>query len=153
MDMKAINRRVVEQFRAGGEIEGMHRDRLVLLTTTGRRTGRHHTTPLMFHREGGRIFVMASNQGDPKEPEWYRNLVADPRVNVELADEAFEATAAPLKGAERDRQWTRITKAWPFFAHHEKKAGRTIPVVSLTRPPAEPPDGRPEAKADRSGPR
>lgn len=137
MDIKAINRRVIEQFRAGGEIEGMHRDRLVLLTTTGRRTGRRHTAPMMFHREGDRIFVMASNQGDPKEPEWYRNLAQDPRVRVELADETFEATAEPLEGADRDAEWARIKEAWPFFGDHEAKAGRTIPVVSLTRRPAE----------------
>jgi deazaflavin-dependent oxidoreductase (nitroreductase family) len=153
MDLTAINRRVVDQFRAGGEIEGMHRDRLVLLTTTGRRSGRRHTTPMMFHREGDRIFVMASNQGDPKEPEWYRNLVANPRVKVELADETFEALAKPLKAEARDRQWARIKEAWPFFADHEKKARRTIPVVSLTRQPAEPRGGRTEPKPDRSGQR
>jgi deazaflavin-dependent oxidoreductase (nitroreductase family) len=153
MDLTAINRRVVDQFRAGGEIEGMHRDRLVLLTTTGRRSGRRHTTPLMFHREGERIFVMASNQGDPKEPEWYRNLAANPRVEVELADESFEATANPLEGAERDRQWARIKEAWPFFGKHEAKAGRTIPVVSLTRRPPEPQGGRTEPNPGRSGPR
>jgi deazaflavin-dependent oxidoreductase (nitroreductase family) len=153
MDLKAINRRVIEQFRAGGEVEGMHRDRLVLLTTTGRRSGRRHTTPMMFHREGDRIFVMASNQGDPKEPEWYRNLVANPRVTVEVGDERFECDARPLKGEERDRQWARIKEAWPFFGKHEAKAGRTIPVVSLTRPPAEPAGGPTEPKPDRSGPR
>jgi deazaflavin-dependent oxidoreductase (nitroreductase family) len=133
MDLKAINRRVVEQFRAGGEIEGMHRDRLVLLSTTGRRTGRRHTTPMMFHREGDRMFVMASNQGDPKEPEWYRNLVTNPRVTVEVGDERWEGVATPLEGKERDRQWDRIKAAWPFFADHEAKAGRTIPVVALER--------------------
>jgi deazaflavin-dependent oxidoreductase (nitroreductase family) len=133
MDMRAINRRVIEQFRAGGQVEGMHRERLVLLTTTGARTGRRQTTPMMFHREGDEIFVMASNQGDPKEPQWYRNLVADPRVKVELADETFDATAEPLEGEERERQWARIKKAWPFFGEHEAKAGRTIPVVRLIR--------------------
>ena len=91
--MQAINRRVIEQFRAGGEIEGMHRERLVLLTTTGRRSGCRHTTPMMFHREGDRVLVMASNQGDPKEPEWYRNLVANPRVTVEVGDERWDAIA------------------------------------------------------------
>jgi deazaflavin-dependent oxidoreductase (nitroreductase family) len=151
MDMKAINGRVVEQFRAGGEIEGMHRDRLVLLTATGRRTGRRHTVPMMFHRNADRILVMASNQGAPKDPQWYGNLVADPRVKVELADETFDATATPLEGQERERQWAAIKKAYPFFAEHEAKAGRTIPVVALTRRPAEPAAGRTEPKRDRSG--
>jgi deazaflavin-dependent oxidoreductase (nitroreductase family) len=151
MDMKAVNRRVVEQFRAGGEIEGMHRDRLVLLTTVGRRTGERRTAPMMFYRDADRILVMASNQGAPQDPEWYRNLVADPRVKVELADETFDAAATPLEGKELERQWAAITQAYPFFAHHEKKAGRTIPVVALTRRPAEPAAGRTELKRDRSG--
>jgi deazaflavin-dependent oxidoreductase (nitroreductase family) len=151
MDMKAINRRVVEQFRAGGEIEGMHRDRLVLLTATGRRTGRRHTVPMMFHRDADRILVMASNQGAPKDPAWYHNLLAHPRVKVELADETFDATATPLEGQEREREWAAIKKAYPFFAEHEAKAGRTIPVVALTRRPAEPAAGRTEPKRDRSG--
>ena len=150
MDLKAINRRVVEQFRAGGEVEGMHRQRLVLLTTTGRRSGRRHTTPMMFHREGDRVLVMASNQGDPKEPEWYRNLVANPRVTVEVGDERWDAIATPLEGAERNRQWAAIKAAWPFFGAHEAKAGRTIPVVALTRQPAERSAGRPAAKPSRS---
>ena len=152
MDLKAINRRVVEQFRAGGEVEGMHRERLVLLTTTGRRSGRRYTTPMMFHREGDRVLVMASNQGDPKEPEWYRNLVANPRVTVEVGDERWDGIATPLQGTERDRQWAAIKAAWPFFGAHEAKAGRTIPVVALTRQPAEPLAGRPEAKPGRSAP-
>jgi deazaflavin-dependent oxidoreductase (nitroreductase family) len=151
MDIKAINRRVIEQFRAGGEIEGMHRERLVLLTTTGRRSGRRITVPMMFHRDGDRILVIASNQGAPKDPEWYRNLVANPRVKVELANETFDGTAAPLEGADLERQWAAIKQASPFFAEHEKKAGRTIPVVALTRRPAEPAAGRTEPKRDRSG--
>ena len=133
MDMQAINRRVVEQFRAGGEIEGMHRERIVLLTTTGRRTGEQRTAPMMFHRDGPQLYVIASNSGAPKAPNWFHNLVAAPRVTVELADETFEATARPLEGAERERIWAAIKKAYPFFAAHEAKAGRTIPVVALER--------------------
>jgi deazaflavin-dependent oxidoreductase (nitroreductase family) len=151
MDIKAVNRRVVEQFRAGGEIEGMHRERLVLLTTTGRRSGRPHTVPMMFHRDGDRVLVIASNQGAPEDPDWYRNLVANPEVLVELADESFDGTATPLEGEEYERHWAEIKKASPFFAHHEAKAGRPIPVVALTRRPAEPAAGRSEPKPGRSG--
>jgi deazaflavin-dependent oxidoreductase (nitroreductase family) len=132
-DVRSVNRKVIEQFRAGGEIEGMHRERLLLLTTTGRRTGRRHTTPMMFHRAEGRLLVMASNMGATEEPAWYRNLVADPRVTVEIGDERYEATAAPLEGAERDRLWKVVKEAWPFFAKHEVMARRTIPVVELER--------------------
>src|SRR3954468_23906881 len=84
--MQDVNARVIEQFRAGGEVEGMHRDRLLLLTTRGRRTGRQRTTPMMFHVDPGppaRHVVMASAAGAPSDPRWYRNLVDDPRVHVE----------------------------------------------------------------------
>jgi deazaflavin-dependent oxidoreductase (nitroreductase family) len=133
MDMKAVNRRVIEQFRAGGEVEGMHRERLVLLTTTGRRTRQHRTAPMMFHRDGPRLFVMASNSGATTDPDWYRNLRTDPRVTVELADETFDATARPLQGKELEDVWSAIKKAFPFFAEHERRANRTIPVVELER--------------------
>ena len=133
MDMQAINRRVIAQFRAGGEIEGMHRDRIVLLTTTGARTGTQRTTPMMFHHDGERVLVIASNQGAPKDPDWYRNLVADPHVTVEIGQERYEARATPLAGDERDRVWTMLKTTYPFFADHEAKSGRAIPVVALSR--------------------
>ncbi|MGI8330301.1 nitroreductase family deazaflavin-dependent oxidoreductase [Actinomadura scrupuli] len=133
MDIKETNRKVIEQFRAGGEIEGMHRDRLLLLTTVGARTGRRRTTPMMFHRDGDRLLVIASNIGAPAHPDWYRNLVADPHVTVEVGDETYEATATPLAGGERDRLWRTLEEAYPFFAEHQAKTGRTIPVVALTR--------------------
>jgi deazaflavin-dependent oxidoreductase (nitroreductase family) len=133
MDIQAVNRRVIEQFRAGGEVEGMHREVLVLLTTTGRKTGQLRTTPMMFHRDGDKILVMASNAGAPKDPDWYRNLVLEPHVTVEVGDETYPAVAAVVTGAERARIWTDLIEAYPFFAEHEQNAGRTIPVVALTR--------------------
>ena len=133
MDIQETNRRVIGQFRAGGEIEGMHRDRLVLLTTVGARTGRPHTTPMMFHRDGDRILVMASNAGAPRDPDWYRNLLREPVVTVEVGDETYQAVAAVVTGADRERQWATLTSAYPFLADHEVKAGRTIPVVALTK--------------------
>lgn len=133
MDMEAINRKVIEQFRAGGEVEGMHRERLLLLTTTGARTGSERTTPMMFHRDGDRVLVMASNAGARKAPDWYANLAADPAVRVEIGDEAYPATATVLSGTERERLWADITAANPFFLDHEQKAERQIPVVALAR--------------------
>src|SRR5215471_9191650 len=114
MDIAEINRRVIEQFRAGGEIEGMHRDRLILLTTTGARTGQRRTTPMMFHGDGGRLLVVASNVGAPKHPDWYRNLVADPQVTVEVGDQAYPAVATTLEGAERAEAWSVLKKSYPF---------------------------------------
>jgi deazaflavin-dependent oxidoreductase (nitroreductase family) len=133
MDMSEINRRVIEQFRAGGPVDGMTRDRLVLLTTTGARTGQPRTTPMMFHRDGGRLLVIASNAGATKDPDWYRNLVAHPRVTVEVGEETCDAQAEPLSGADRDQAWAMLKETYPFFAEHEVTAGREIPVVALIR--------------------
>jgi deazaflavin-dependent oxidoreductase (nitroreductase family) len=133
MDIKEINRRVVEQFRAGGEIEGMHRERLILLTTVGAKTGQRRTTPMMFERDGDRVFVMASNAGATKTPDWFHNLIAEPHVTVEIGDENYEAVAVVTEGAERERLWTMVTENFPFFLDHEAKAGRVIPVVALER--------------------
>jgi deazaflavin-dependent oxidoreductase (nitroreductase family) len=134
MDIREINRRVVDQFRAGGPIEGMQRDRLVLLTTTGRRSGESRTTPMMFHRDGDRVLVIASNVGAATHPDWYRNLAADPHVTVEIGDETYPALARTTEGPDRERVWAELKERYPFFADHEVKAApRTIPVVALTR--------------------
>jgi deazaflavin-dependent oxidoreductase (nitroreductase family) len=134
MDIREINRRVVDQFRAGGPVEGMQRDRLVLLTTTGRRSGKSRTTPMMFHRDGDRVLVIASNVGAAAHPDWYRNLAADPHVTVEIGDETYPALARTTEGPDRERVWAELKERYPFFADHEVKAApRTIPVVALTR--------------------
>jgi deazaflavin-dependent oxidoreductase (nitroreductase family) len=131
-DIAEINRRTIEQFRAGGEITGMHRDRLLLLTTTGRRTGERRTTPMMFHRDGDRLLLIASDMGAPRHPDWYRNLEADPHVTVEVGDETYDATAVPATGVERERLWSILTAAYPFFTDHAAKTDRVIPVVVVT---------------------
>jgi deazaflavin-dependent oxidoreductase (nitroreductase family) len=134
MDVREVNKRVIEQFRAGGEVEGMHRERLVLLTTTGRRTGELRTTPMMFHRDGDRVLVIASNVGGPRHPDWYLNLVSHPEVTVEVGDESGaprRAEARTLQGAEREPVWEMLKATYPFFAEHERKTTRAIPVVAL----------------------
>lgn len=133
MDVREVNRQVIEQFRAGGEVEGMHRERLVLLTTVGVRTGQLRTTPMMFHPDGDRLLVVASNVGAARHPDWYHNLVANPRVTVEVGNETYEAVATPLEGEERDRLWAMLKQSYPFFADHETSTSRAIPVVALTR--------------------
>jgi deazaflavin-dependent oxidoreductase (nitroreductase family) len=133
MDLRRTNVAVITAFRAGEEPPGMHRDRLLLLTTRGARTGKAHTTPMMFHRDAGRLFVVASADAAVEDPQWYRNLRATPHVTVELCDETFDATAAPLRGSDRDAVWTDIKQRYPFFAEHERKVAREIPVVELRR--------------------
>lgn len=132
--MEEFNRRLIEEFRAGrvepgGPLDGRP---MLLLTTTGAKTGRRHTTPLMYVLDGGRLLVIASNAGAPRHPDWYRNLSADPGVTVEVGAETYEATAAELEGEERERVWGEIVASYPFFAEHEEKAApRRIPVVAL----------------------
>lgn len=132
--MAEVNAGVIEQFRAGGPVEGMNRDRLLLLTTTGRRTGSERTTPMMFHRDADRLLVIASNAGAPRDPDWYRNLVADPAVTVEIGDRRHRAHAVTVEGADREALWAGLVASYPFFADHATaagEAGRTIPLVEL----------------------
>ncbi|MET0725824.1 MAG: nitroreductase/quinone reductase family protein [Leifsonia sp.] len=128
------NARVIEQFRAGGEIEGMHRERLVLLTTTGRSSGERRTAPMMFlPDDGDAILVVASADAAPDDPDWFLNLVADPHVHVEAPDGEYDATAEPLDGEDRERAWAHVLALAPFFADHQDSVDRTIPVIRLTR--------------------
>jgi deazaflavin-dependent oxidoreductase (nitroreductase family) len=134
-DLNEYNRKLIEEFRAsrdkpGGPMPGRP---LLLLTTTGAKSGRRHTTPMMYIRDGDRLLVVASNAGAPAHPDWYRNLVAHPHVTVEVGSETYDATAVVLEGAERDRIWARIIEQYPFFAEHQAKVMRQIPVVALER--------------------
>jgi deazaflavin-dependent oxidoreductase (nitroreductase family) len=129
------NQRIIEEFRAnGGKVGGPFAGApLLLLTTTGARTGRSHTTPVMYTDDGDRLLVYASKGGAPTNPAWYHNLVASPRVTVEVGTERFEADATVITGEERDRLYNRHAERYPGFAEYQEKTSRTIPVVALTR--------------------
>jgi deazaflavin-dependent oxidoreductase (nitroreductase family) len=133
-DLLAHNKQLIIQFRADGGASMGNRP-LLLLTTLGRRSGQKRTSPMMYVRsDDDRVLVIASNNGAPADPLWYRNLIADPHVTVELPGQEFAATAEPLTGADYDREWARIKEKFPFFADHElRSAGRQIPVVALNR--------------------
>jgi len=131
-DMKAYNRKLIEEFRANGGPEPKDRQ-LLLLTTTGARTGEPRTTPMMYIPDGDRLLVIPSNSGAPHHPDWYHNLVAHPDVTVEVADETYQARAVVPQGAERDRLFAEVSEKFPFFADHQAKISRTIPVVILER--------------------
>jgi deazaflavin-dependent oxidoreductase (nitroreductase family) len=132
-DMQAYNRQLIEKFRADGGASMGDRP-LLLLTTVGARSGEARTCPMMFVKDGDRLLVIASNNGATRHPGWWYNLVADPRVTVEVSGESYPATAAPLVGAERDQRWARIVQEYPFFAEHQQRAGeRQIPVVAVRR--------------------
>lgn len=130
-NMTEINRRVIENYRSGADMGGMPRGRMLLLTTTGRRTGTAHTAPMMFVRAQGTIVVVASNSGAPRDPDWYRNLVANPRVTVEVGDERFEATAHPVSAERRDEVWRAVTAEIPMYLQHQASTERPIPLVEL----------------------
>jgi deazaflavin-dependent oxidoreductase (nitroreductase family) len=134
LDVAIYSRRVIEQFRAGGAIEGEQRARLLLLTTVGRRSGVRRTTPLMFHRVGDRLLVVAAFLGAPKYPEWYLNVKA--HAGVELGDEMSDAVATALVDRDRERTWSMLKERAPWLSDFERKTARIIPVVSLTRSPA-----------------
>ena len=129
------NQRIIEEFRTNGGRVTSHpsRDQLLLLTTTGAKTGRLHTTPVMYTRDGDRLLVYASKAGAPTNPAWYHNLVATPRVTVEVGTEKFEADATVVTGEERDRLYSRHAERYPGFAEYQEKTSRKIPVVALTR--------------------
>lgn len=121
---------VIEEFRANAGVVGAY-GRLLLLTTTGARTGAPHTTPLGYLPDGDRTLVLASAGGSPRHPDWYRNVLAQPRVTVETGVFTYEADAAVLDGAERDRLFDRAVEADPGWLTYQEKSGRTIPVVAL----------------------
>ncbi|GLW06497.1 cation-binding protein [Microtetraspora sp. NBRC 13810] len=130
-----FNKPIIEEFRAnegrvGGWFEGSP---LILLTTTGARTGRPNVSPLGYVPDGDRILVVASAAGAPNHPAWYHNLLADPWVTVELGTETFEANAVPLRGEERDRLFAKVVEVAPGYAEYQAKTSRIIPVVALYR--------------------
>jgi deazaflavin-dependent oxidoreductase (nitroreductase family) len=134
-DQREYNRKLIAEFRANRRAaDGPFAGRpLLLLTTTGARSGQPRTTPMMYVPDGDRLLVIASNAGAPSHPDWYRNLVAHPDVTVEVGSETFDATAVVTEGAERQRLWTRIVELYPFFAEHQAKITRQIPVIALER--------------------
>ncbi|MGW3216414.1 nitroreductase/quinone reductase family protein [Streptomyces parvus] len=127
---------VITEFRAnagkvGGPFEGTD---LLLLTTTGARSGKPHTTPLGHVRDGRRLLVVASNLGAPVHPDWYRNLLAHPTVRVELGDKEFESLAVPAEGARRDELFARVVAEAPGYAEYQDATDRVLPVVVLELP-------------------
>jgi deazaflavin-dependent oxidoreductase (nitroreductase family) len=127
------NRQIIEEFRAnegkvGGQFAGAP---LVLLTTTGARSGQPRTSPMMYLDDGGRRYVFASKAGAPTNPDWYHNLKANPEVTVEVGTDEPRATAREVTGAERDRIYAHQAGLYPGFAEYQEKTDRTIPVVEL----------------------
>ncbi|MCU1459648.1 MAG: hypothetical protein JWL73_3740 [Actinomycetia bacterium] len=134
-DMNDFNASIIEEFRAnagkvGGPFEGAP---MMLLSTTGAKTGQARTAPLMYQQDGDRIVVFASKAGAPTNPDWYHNVLAHPQVTVEVAGDTYEAEAEVLPREERDRLYAIQAERFPGFAEYEEKTDRVIPVVALNR--------------------
>jgi deazaflavin-dependent oxidoreductase (nitroreductase family) len=136
-----FQQQVIAEFRAnsgrvGGPFEGA---RLLLLTTTGARSGTPHTVPLGYLPDGAHQFlVIGSAGGSPRHPAWFHNLVAEPRVTVEDGVFVADAVAVVLEGAERDRAFARAVETDPGWAEYESQSGRVLPVVALRPVPGPP---------------
>lgn len=139
LDLKKLNRQTIEEFHAnagkvGGRFEGAL---MLLLTTTGAKSGQRHTIPLVYMPDGNRLIVLASKHGAPTHPDWYTNLVAHPEVTVEVGKgngtESFEARAIVITGEERDQLFAKQARMFPLFAELQAKTSRLIPVIALER--------------------
>src|SRR5215216_1192372 len=128
-DWEAFNKDVIEQFRAnGGQVPG-RKYPLILLTTTGAKTGLPRTTPLNFSIDGERIVVIASKAASPTHPDWYHNLIANPEAIIEIGSERFPVRAQVAEGVERERLFKAQAALMPFFAEYQQQTTRQIPVV------------------------
>lgn len=129
------NRKLIENFRASREKDTAPLDGrpLLILTTTGAKSGKVHTTPVRVFFDGDKPFVIASKGGAPSHPDWYRNLVAHPEVTVEVGKDTFKAQAVIATGVERERLWSKATSIESAFAEYQSKTTRQIPVIVLER--------------------
>lgn len=134
-DMGDFNKAVIAEFRAnggklGGNFEGAP---LLILHTIGAKSGQVRENPMMYLDDGDRILVFASKAGADSHPDWYRNLVANPEVEVEVGTQTYKAIATSLEGDERDAMYAKQASIYQGFQEYQDKTDRVIPVVALTR--------------------
>jgi deazaflavin-dependent oxidoreductase (nitroreductase family) len=134
-DWNEFNRTVIDEFRQnGGKVGGDFKGApMILITHTGAKSGTTYTTPLVYTRDGDRYVIIASKGGAPAHPHWFRNLVANPDVTVEVGTERFSARARVAEGDERARLYRAQADLMPNFDDYAKATSREIPVVVLER--------------------
>jgi deazaflavin-dependent oxidoreductase (nitroreductase family) len=128
------NEQIISEFRAnhgkvGGNFEGAP---LLLLHTTGARSGQQRVSPLMYLPDGNRYVVFASKAGADTNPDWYHNLRVHPQAQIEVSDQTLDVEATEIRGPERDELYARHASRYPGFADYERKTTRVIPVIALT---------------------
>ena len=134
-DQQAYNAQMIAEFRATrDQPDGPFPGRpLLLVTTTGARSGLARTTPLMYATIDGQLLLIGSNMGAEAQPDWCRNLIANPQVTIEVGKETYAATARVTTGAERARLWEGLIVQSPFFVEHQAKTMREIPLIVIER--------------------
>jgi deazaflavin-dependent oxidoreductase (nitroreductase family) len=135
MEMDDFNQKVIKEFRAnegkvGGNFAGAP---MLLLTTTGAKSGQQRTTPLVYSKDGENVVIIASFGGAPKHPAWFLNIKAHPEVTVEVGKEKYTARAVVPEGTERDRLFNQQAALMPNFAEYQEKTTRRIPAVVLEK--------------------
>jgi deazaflavin-dependent oxidoreductase (nitroreductase family) len=125
----------VRVYRETGGQRGYHwrGTTILLLTTTGRKSGEPRTMPLIHVEDDGRWVIIASKGGAPEHPGWYSNLEADSDAEIQVRDEVIPVRAHDAEGEERDRLWKQMTEDWPAYDEYQEKTDRRIPVVVLER--------------------
>src|SRR6201997_4381236 len=133
--LQAFNKNLVEEFRANdGKVTGQFANAdLLLLTTTGAKSGERRVSPLAYFRVDGKLIIIGSFAGAPVNPAWVHNLRANPQARVEIGTDAFDVTARELPAAEREELFPKITAVAPGFAEYQSKTSRVIPLFGLQR--------------------
>jgi len=133
--MSDMNKQIIEEFRANdGKVGGYFANNtLLLLHTTGAKSGKERINPLVTVKDGDRLVVAASKGGAPSNPDWYYNIVANPLVDVEYGSDRFQARATVTAEPERTELYEKVASDFVGFAEYEKKTTRVIPVVTLSR--------------------
>jgi deazaflavin-dependent oxidoreductase (nitroreductase family) len=131
--LNAFNKSIVDEFRANdGKVGGQFANaNLLLLTTTGAKSGQERVSPLAYFRIDGRLIIIGSFAGAPVNPAWVHNLRANPQAHVEVGTDAFNVTARELASAEREELFPKVTAAAPGFAEYQAKTNRVIPLFEL----------------------
>jgi deazaflavin-dependent oxidoreductase (nitroreductase family) len=129
------NKQIIAEFRenggkVGGPFEGAH---MILVHHLGAKSGTERVSPMVYFPDGEDMLIVASAAGQPKNPDWYHNLRAHPRVDVEVGTDTFPVAVEELPRAERDAKFAEISAAAPGFAEYQTKTDRVIPVLRLTR--------------------
>jgi deazaflavin-dependent oxidoreductase (nitroreductase family) len=128
-----FNKGIIEEFRAnGGKVGGQYAGApMLLLHTTGAKSGQPRVNPVVYLADGDNLVVFASKAGAPTNPDWYHNLLANPQASVEVGERTLDVVAHVAEGETRERLWSRQVATFPRFLEYQEKAGREIPVVVL----------------------